>query len=380
MLMKIVVTTDTSLKELAGEFSLTEKLIRDSNLKIRQEVIQKGEIIHIPGWKIKGENSPSLEIDRNHIIYLKYPNDLYKAEMISSPLIDTKKNYDFFSFQKDISTIQECYPFVKKRVIGQSVLGAPIYELIIGQGKQQIHMNGSFHANEWITTAIIMKWLDDYLRKIVHDDTYEGFRARELYESRTISLVPMVNPDGVNLVLNKVHMKEDHWEKVLQINEGIRDFSRWKANIRGVDLNNQYPAFWEIEKQRKIPKSPAPRDFPGTHPLTEPEAIAMAKLVDNSNFDRIIAFHTQGEEIYWGYLNREPEESQKIVKEFSRISGYKAVRYIDSHAGFRDWFIYRYRKPGFTVELGLGVNPLPLTQFDEIFEKAQGIFWASLYM
>ena len=158
------------------------------------------------------------------------------------------------------------------------------------------------------------------------------------------------------------------------------DFSGWKANIRGVDLNNQFPANWEIEKERKEPKAPAPRDYPGDAPLTEPEAIAMADLARNEQFNRMLAFHTQGKEFYWGYEGLEPPESEVIANEFARVSGYRAIRYIDSHAGYKDWFIQEFRRPGFTIELGEGVNPLPISQFDEIYQDALGIFLASLYM
>jgi g-D-glutamyl-meso-diaminopimelate peptidase len=84
--------------------------------------------------------------------------------------------------------------------------------------------------------------------------------------------------------------------------------------------------------------------------------------------------------MYWGYLNMEPPEAGLIAAEFERVSGYKAIQVIDSHAGFRDWFIYKWKKPGFTIELGEGVNPLPLSQFEEIYENSLGIFLASLYM
>lgn len=377
--MKVYLTKDTPLEELAKAFSLSKQLIKDANTNI-SNIIHKGKVIEIPGWMKNEQIKTFLREQKQNIIYFKYPNDLPLAKKISSPTIDSKKYYDFFTLQKDISVILAHYPFVKRRIIGKSVLGQPIYELIIGQGDRHVHMNGAFHANEWITSAIMMKWLDQYLNNIINDNMMNGWKARKLYNETTLSFVPMVNPDGVNLVLNQPISDDKIKSMVEKINSGNRDFTGWKANIRGIDLNNQYPAFWDIEQARKIPKSPAPRDFPGNRPLTEPESIAMAELVKKSNFDRVIAFHTQGEEIYWGYLNYEPEESERIVKEFVKLSNYKAVQNIDSHAGFRDWFIYQYRKPGFTVELGYGVNPLPLSQFDEIYEKSMGIFTASLYM
>ena len=136
------------------------------------------------------------------------------------------------------------------------------------------------------------------------------------------------------------------------------DFSGWKANISGVDLNDQFPANWDLERARN-PKKPGPRDYGGESPLSEPEAIAMADLTRRRDFARVLAFHTQGEVIYWGFENLEPPESEVLVNEFSRVSGYEPVQTIESYAGYKDWFIQEWRRPGFTVELGTGKNPLP---------------------
>jgi len=222
-----------------------------------------------------------------------------------------------------------------------------------------------------------MSYLNEYLLSLTNGTTIRGVKTLPLYQSIDLSIVPMVNPDGVDLVLNG---PQENREQVIEINEGSTDFTSWKANIRGVDLNNQYPANWEIEKERKKPKAPAPRDYPGDAPLTEPEAQAMAKLAEKENFERVLAFHTQGKEFYWGYEGLEPSESQSLANEFARVSGYEAIQYVDSHAGYKDWFIQEFRKPGFTMELGKGINPLPLSQFDEIYRDVLGVFLAALYM
>ncbi len=106
----------------------------------------------------------------------------------------------------------------------------------------------------------------------------------------------------------------------------------------------------------------------------------MAEQTRRRNFARVLAFHTQGEVIYWGYENLEPPESEVLVNEFSSVTGYEPVQSIESYAGYKDWFIQEWRRPGFTVELGSGNNPLPLDQFDEIYQKALGIFLAGLYV
>ncbi|NGY69562.1 peptidase M14 [Bacillus megaterium] len=230
---------------------------------------------------------------------------------IISPVVRRAEPYDFAALAEDIEAIIRCYPFVRRRTIGHSVLGLPLVELQIGRGPVRVHMNGSFHANEWITTAVVMALIDDYLRALVDDAVLAGHRVLEYYHKVTLSIVPMVNPDGVNLVLNGPPEEEPHRSEAVRINGSSLDFSQWKANIRGVDLNNQFPARWEIEQARKPPKAPAPRDFPGFAPLTEPEAKAMAALAETSDFAMVVAFHTQGKEIYWGYEGLEPQRRKQ---------------------------------------------------------------------
>ena len=65
-----------------------------------------------------------------------------------------------------------------------------------------------------------------------------------------------------------------------------------------------------------------------------------------------------------------PQEHHAVLaEEFARVSGYSLedTPYASSFAGYKDWFIKRYRRPGFTIEVGAGENPLPLQQFTEIY-------------
>lgn len=377
-------------------FRIPIQLLLDSNLNINPNLLQIGERVRIPGYKIssytvkagdtfwKIANQNQLNIQVLYIVNPSVnPNNLTVGSQVNvpqrifTPIVNGRQEYDFKQMQEDLFQLKEIYPFININTIGYSVLGKPLYEVTLGKGERVVHMNGSFHANEWITSAVLMQLLNEYLLSLVSGEPIRGVYTLPLYMYNNLSIVPMVNPDGVDLVLNGP--PPEMREEVLQINNGSTDFSNWKANIRGVDLNNQFPANWEIEKERKEPKSPAPRDYPGDAPLTEPEAIAMATLAQRRQFDRMLAFHTQGSEFYWGYEGLEPPESEVLAREFSRVSGYRAVRLIDSHAGYKDWFIMIYRKPGFTMELGLGVNPLPISQFDKIYQEMLGVFLVALY-
>ena len=148
----------------------------------------------------------------------------------------------------------------------------------------------------------------------------------------------------------------------------------WKANINGVDLNLQFPAGWGNAKRIKYAQgftSPAPRDFVGFGPLTEPESLALYNYSLRKNFNLILAYHTQGKEIYWQFQNYAASNAEKIGKQLANISGYTLanVPYESGFAGYKDWFLLKYSRPGYTIEAGLGDNPLPISQFNEIYEN-----------
>ena len=145
-----------------------------------------------------------------------------------------------------------------------------------------------------------------------------------------------------------------------------------------MDLNLQFPAGWENAKEIKYSQGfnkLAPRDFVGEGPLTEPESLAVYNFTLKHNFRIVIAYHTQGEEIYWKFQDFNPPNSEYIGRQFAASSGYLLADtpYNSSFAGYKDWFIQDYNRPGYTIEAGLGQNPLPISQFNNIYEKNIGI-------
>ena len=152
----------------------------------------------------------------------------------------------------------------------------------------------------------------------------------------------------------------------------------WKANIRGTDPNLQYPAEWEEARRVKFEQGftkPGPINYVGPGPLTEPESLAVYEFTKERNPDLVLAYHTQGEVIYWKFLQKEPPGSRALAECFSRLSGYayEDTPYSSGFAGYKDWFIQEYDRPGYTVEVGLGVNPLPISQFEQIWKDNVGI-------
>ncbi|WP_064091506.1 M14 family metallopeptidase [Rossellomorea aquimaris] len=394
--MKVKVRNGDSFWYYSQLFYIPITLIIDSNPSFEPNELKIGAEVMIPGfveeryviqqgdtfWALAQKRNISVDallllnsqINPNQI---QIGTEISLPSRVVGPIVKGKQSYSSKTLEEETKKLKEIYPFIKINNIGESVLGKSLIELKVGNGPKKVHFNASFHANEWITTPILMSFINEYLLSLTNANTIRGIQTLPIYSTVSISFVPMVNPDGVDLVLNGP--PSDRRKELIKINKGSSDFTGWKANIRGVDLNNQFPAKWELEKERKEEKEPAPRDFPGYKPLSEPETIAMAKIARQENFERMLALHTQGKEFYWGYEGLEPKESVALAQDFERVSGYKSVRYIDSYAGYKDWFIQEFKKAGFTMELGKGINPLPLSQFNPIYQDVLGIFLVAIY-
>lgn len=286
-----------------------------------------------------------------------------------SRIVQGGEEYGPRELERDLHALAAAYPFMQVETVGRSVMGKPLYALRLGEGDRRLHVNASFHANEWITSLALMTFIEDYAEAIACGGRIRGSDARRLAGSVQLWAVPMVNPDGVELAIEGLSAAHPHAERLLEWNRYSRRFYRWKANIRGVDLNDQFPAFWEAECARRGTEGPGPRDYPGPRPLSEPEAAAMAAFTELHRFDAVIALHTQGQEIYWNYRDFEPEEAESFAARLGNVSGYRPVKLTGSDAGYKDWFIQTFRKPGMTIEAGHGINPLPLSQAADIYDE-----------
>lgn len=301
---------------------------------------------------------------------------LNRAESI----VKTNVAYTSKITEDTVLELQKKYPFLEVGSIGRSVLRKPLWYLKMGNGRKKVFYNAAFHANEWITVPVLLKFAEDMAEAYATEQTLNGVNVGRLLRNVTLYLVPMVNPDGVDLV-NDALADEEVKQNAMRIAATYREIpfpNGWKANINGVDLNLQFPAGWEMAREIKFSQgyvSPAPRDFVGEGPLTEPESLAVYNFTLKNEFDLILAYHSQGEVIYWKYLDYEPLQSREIAYYFREVSGYEVAEtpYASGYAGYKDWFIQNYNRPGYTIEVGKGENPLPLEQFEKIYRDNIGI-------
>lgn len=288
-------------------------------------------------------------------------------------VVDTNIDYTYEIMERDIKGLKARYPFLEVGVAGQSVLGKNLYYIKLGNGPNQVFYNGAHHALEWITSPVLMKFVENFAKAYVREGNIRGYDVRDIWDQSTIYIMPMVNPDGVNLVLNGLQKDNPFYDELIVWNKGSTDFSQnWQANIRGVDLNHNYDALWELSKAAEPEYGvfgPGPTRFSGTYPESEPESKAVADFTRSHDFRLVLAYHSQGEVIYWNFENLAPPVARRIGELFAQVSGYELeeIYGIASYAGYKDWFIDKYRRPGYTIEVGRGKNPLPIAQFDKIY-------------
>ncbi|MDR2646642.1 MAG: peptidoglycan-binding protein, partial [Oscillospiraceae bacterium] len=261
------VSAHETLAEIAGHYDTSLQAVRTANPDIVPQNIQEGQKIKVP--------LPMAVVPTN----IRWSSDLlgYVTEGLLAR-----------------------YPFLRHHTIGKSVMGRSLHQLSIGDGRRRVGYNASHHANEWITTPVLLKFLEQYALGVATNSDIGGVDYMRLYHSYTLDIVPMVNPDGVDLVTNALHPGSPEVESAAKIAAAFPALpfpEGWKANIEGVDLNLNYPARWEEAKRIKYRQGytrPAPRDFVGMKPLDAPEAAAMHKRTLAAEYKLILAYHSQG--------------------------------------------------------------------------------------
>ena len=280
-----------------------------------------------------------------------------------------------------IERIVKTYPFCSVRQLTTTAFGRPVWSLTIGTGDRRVLYSAAHHANEWITTPVLLKFVEELAAALDAGGKLFGVEAQNIVKAATIHTVPMVDPDGVDLVTGAIEQGTLEYETARRLGDNYPNIpfpDGWKANLLGVDLNLQYPAGWLQAREIKFSQGytkPGPRDYVGRAPLSQRESIALAEYTRETDPALVLAYHTQGREIYWQFGDYEVPGARALGEEFARLSGYTLteVPYESGFAGYKDWFIQDFRRPGYTIEAGSGVNPLPIEQFDEIYRDNLGI-------
>lgn len=279
---------------------------------------------------------------------------------------------DYDALCSAVKKLDDGFRFLQVFTLTKSVLGRRIPCMILGSGTHPVLFVGTHHAMEYLTTMELMKFTVDLCEHYERGEPFEGVNLNKLFADKCLYIVPMLNPDGVELHLHGSGSAPAVRDELDAVTGG--NYDNWNANAHGVDLNHNYNAGFDIlheMEQQEGFKGPGPTRYGGTHPESEPETHALCNLCRRMLFSSVYAFHSQGEEIYWHYGPNTPECAFDMAKKLAAACSYTASQPegLASHGGFKDWYVDVFGRPGFTVEIGKGKNPLPPSDLLPIYEK-----------
>ena len=268
---------------------------------------------------------------------------------------------DFLTLKNKIENYKSNYSV---KVIGYSHFNREIFavERVLNPRVSTAILVAGTHAREHITTDLLCKMLDENLFDEISDFN--------------VSFILMANPDGVELSCNGLtSAPKKYRKKLLQINGESCDFSMWKANGIGVDLNNNFDAGFG---ENKHADEPAPQGYPGKFAESEPETKAIVNYIKNSNAFLVLTYHSKGEEIYFNFFqsNELLNRDSLIAENFSKSTGY-AIKNVEnsSSGGLKDFCVQKLKIPSLTIEVGNDNLSHPISKefLPEIFERHKNV-------
>ena len=314
----------------------------------------------------------------------------YFTKQVENPIVKVTEKYSYDQMVQDINSLGETYSgMFQTNVIGTSLDGRNIYEIVVGNQNASKHIlvHAGIHAREYMTPLLVMKQLE-YGLHFYNSGKYASYSLSTMFDQVAIHYVPMVNPDGIAISqFGTDAIRSDELRQ--QINACYeadtasgrttaafdRYLSLWKANARGVDLNQNFPANWDLANSAPHPSYAV---YKGTSALSEPESQALANLTTSRQWAVTISYHSMGNIIYWDYTgNRKQEESSELANLISNNTGY-ALYGSSGHGGYKDWVQIKDDPiPSLTIETGSVACPLPVDQFIPIWE-ANKMVWAEV--
>ena len=265
--------------------------------------------------------------------------------------------------------LEEAYPWlIKTEAIGESEDGRDIHLIKLGKGEHKSLMLGGVHAREIAATPLIVNMINEYAKGYYNEVEVDGFNIKELLDEVTLYIVPMVNPDGMELAVNGLEaIRDDSLREML--GKITNDFSYWKANARGVDLNRNFSnEHWGVVLPGKIRSSlinngPSSEFYGGERAASERETQAIEELVNNNDFRVMFDIHSRGRISYWNKTTKDKkfnDRSYEIAKEIQRVSGYVPVSKEQSFHGIGT----DGNTTDFTVEQGIHSLTIETMLFD----------------
>ncbi|MCC8127271.1 MAG: peptidase [Clostridiales bacterium] len=312
----------------------------------------------------------------------------YFTAPVTNPVVHVVEKYTYDQMVQDLNNLKRTYgDKMQINIYGTSLDGRSLYEVVLGNASASKHImiQAGIHAREYMTPLLVMKQLE-YGLAFYDTGNYDGIPLSTLLSQVAVHFVPMTNPDGICIsqggesTIRSLTLRQTiarcYANDVAQgrTSRTYEDYlTVWKANARGVDLNQNFPADWD---QVVSCSDPSYATYRGTSALSEPESQALAQLAESRNWALTISYHSMGNLIYWDYEgNKVTQASGELATIIQQNTGYNFGG-SSGHGGFKDWTQIKDSPiPGVTIEVGSVACPLPISQYADIWNRNKMV-WA----
>jgi len=153
-----------------------------------------------------------------------------------------------------------------------------------------VYFMGAHHSREPISTEVVMGIINHLTSKYGVDDA-----VTNMVNEAEIYIIPMVNPDGHEIVLDQLNT---NWRKNAADGDGNGVLNYNSGSVDGVDPNRNYG--WEFGGDGSSGDQTA-ETYRGPSAFSEPETAAMRDLLATHHFTTGISYHSYSELVLWPY-------------------------------------------------------------------------------
>lgn len=267
-------------------------------------------------------------------------------------IVDYTRPYTSKRVAMNCQDLVNKYPeLITMESIGKSTLGTDIILLKVGTGEKKALVTGGIHSREDITVNYVMRCVEEYAEAYYSSSgKYGTFRLNKLLKEWTLYVVPVMNPDGIDIANDGVIPLYKNGEPLSE--DELFDY---KNTTTGVNLNRNFPFEWGYEDSTINDTTPDIDSYIGKSEASEPETQAIIKLCEANAFEWLFSFHIKGNMLYWADTVNSTSEKAEIMSNRLVVNcGFNLMRtssIAGASGGMENWFRQQYNKPGFCIEL-----------------------------
>lgn len=312
-------------------------------------------------------------------------NNRSRTEVVQQgPIVNvTKQLYSYSELLEDLDLLQQKYPeFIKYELKTKTYQGRQIPLVTLGNPEADnfVMVQSAIHAREYISAQMVMALIEHYASNY-ENGKFKDIPIKELFQNVCFIIVPMVNPDGVEIAQKGENgaLTADVKQWVRQNTQAGTKYDQIKSNARGVDLNRNFENGFGKDRRRKPSKNYS--HYPGPEPYSEVESKFILEVSQMHDYSLFLNYHTSGNLVYYGCKNAPASVNNKALKLsniIKRHTGYPLYGPQTSPecGSWADEVEVVYKRPSATIEMGTK-NPVPIAEFPGLFKKNQWI-WADV--